>query len=627
MIELLNLSLQRGGKPLLEAVDLRVNPGEHIALVGANGSGKSSLFQLLCGKLVADSGELRLPSTWQIAQMRQEVDASDQPAIEYVIDGHHRFREIEAGIASCQDDHQLAELHGELDLINAYQIRSDAERLLTGLGFKLNELEKPVNDFSGGWRIRLNLAQALMCPSDLMLLDEPTNHLDLDASLWLEQWLHRYEGTLLLISHDRDFIDACCDHVVHLERETLTRYRGNYSAFERQRGERMAQQQQAFEKQQVVRAHMEDFVRRFRAKATKAKQAQSRLKALERMADIAPAHIDSPFHFKFYEATQFSDPLLSLSQADLGYDSAIVKKLNLSIHPNTRLGLLGANGAGKSTLMKTLAGSLKPLHGQRQQGEHLYMGYFNQHQLESLDLAASPILQLQRLRPTAREQEIRNFIGGFNFHGSHAEQSCENFSGGEKARLALALIVWQKPNLLLLDEPTNHLDLEMCHALTTALQNFEGAVILVSHDRHLLRNTVDEFLLVDSGKAEPFDGSLDDYRHWLLNRDKSTPSTAVEANTPLVDKKQARQDAAARRAQLAPLTSKIKKLEQQMHMLGEQMAAIEEQLADISLYDEANKNKLKQILAEQSQLRSINDDIEEQWLALQEELELLETGA
>jgi ATP-binding cassette subfamily F protein 3 len=561
MIELLDLSLQRGGKALLESANIRVNPGEHIALVGANGSGKSSLFQLLTGKLVPDSGELRLPAQWQIAQMRQEVDASDQIAIEYVIDGHQRFRAIETEIADCKDDHRLAELHGEMDLINAYQIRSDAERLLTGLGFQLNELENPVTGFSGGWRIRLNLAQALMCPSDLMLLDEPTNHLDMDACLWLEQWLARYEGTLFLISHDRDFIDACCDHVVHLEHETLNRYRGNYSAFEKQRGERLALQQQAFEKQQVVRAHMEDFVRRFRAKATKAKQAQSRLKALERMAEIAPAHIDSPFKFKFYEPAQFSDPLLSLSQADLGYGTALLGNINISIHPSTRLGLLGANGAGKSTLMKALAGSLMPLKGQRQQGEHLHLGYFHQHQLESLDLSASPILQLQRLRPDAREQDIRNFIGGFNFHGKHAEQSCVNFSGGEKARLALALIVWQRPNMLLLDEPTNHLDLEMCHALTTALQNFEGAVIVVSHDRHLLRNTVDEFLLVDSGQAQPFDGSLEDYRHWLLNRDKSVP-VSFDTSAPLVDKKQLRQNAAARRVQLAPLTSKIKKLEQ-----------------------------------------------------------------
>ena len=626
MIEMTDLSLQRGGKALLESASLRVNPGENLALVGANGSGKSSLFKLLSGELAYDSGELRLPANWQIAQMRQEVDASERPAIEYVIDGHHEYRRIEAEIAGCEDDHHLAELLSELEVIHAYQIRSDAERLLQGLGFGLGEIERPVNAFSGGWRIRLNLAQALMCPSDLLLLDEPTNHLDLDASLWLEQWLRRYEGTLMLISHDRDFIDACCDVVVHLENHQLHRYRGNYSAFERQRAERLAQQQQAFEKQQAERAHMEDFVRRFRAKASKAKQAQSRLKALERMEEIAPAHVDSPFKFRFYEPGQVSDPLLNLSQADLGYSQPLLSGVNLSIHPGSRIGLLGANGAGKSTLMKSLAGTQPLLSGQRQGGEHLRMGYFHQHQLESLDLDASPILQLQRLRPEAREQDIRNFLGGFNFRGERAEGHCRHFSGGEKARLALAIIVWQRPNMLLLDEPTNHLDLEMCHALTTALQEFEGAVIVVSHDRHLLRNTVDELLLVDQGRVDAFDGSLDDYRLWLLARNKDAgtrPQGSVDAEAP-VDKKKARQDAAAKRAQLAPLRKEIQKLDKRMQQLQDQLAKLEETLADSELYSDANKDTLKTLLAEQASLRSENDDVEERWLGLQEEMEVLE---
>ncbi|NKI18493.1 ATP-binding cassette domain-containing protein [Spongiibacter sp. KMU-166] len=625
MIELIDLSLQRGGKPLLEDASLRVNPGEHMALVGANGSGKSSLFKLLCKELGYDSGELHLPGHWQIAQMRQEVDASDRPAIDYVIDGHAAFRRLESEIAACTDDHRLAELLGEMELINAYQIRSDAERLLQGLGFQQQEIERPVNGFSGGWRIRLNLAQALMCPSDLLLLDEPTNHLDLDASMWLEQWLRRYEGTLLLISHDRDFIDACCDFVVHLEHHQLYRYRGNYSAFERQRSERLAQQQQAFEKQQAERAHMEDFVRRFRAKASKAKQAQSRLKALERMSEIAPAHVDSPFKFRFYAPSQFSDPLLSISQASLGYSEPILRNVNLSIHPGSRVGLLGANGAGKSTLMKTLAGTLSPLAGQRQQGEHIYMGYFHQHQLESLDLHASPLLQLQRLRPDAREQEVRNFLGGFNFKGPRAEGDCLHFSGGEKARLALAIIVWQKPNMLLLDEPTNHLDLEMCHALTSALQDFEGAVIVVSHDRHLLRNTVDEFLLVDDGAVTPFDGSLDDYRQWLLSRDKTSDNgdTGASPEEPVVDRKRARQEAAARRAKLAPLSKEVKKLESRMATIGRELADIEQQLADPALYEDSNKQKLKELLTRQGTLREENNGVEEAWLTLQEEMEAL----
>ena len=624
MIELINLSLQRGGKALLEEASLRVNPGEHMALVGANGSGKSSLFKLLCNELSYDSGDLQMPSQWQIAQMRQEVEASDRPAIEYVIDGHQHYRRIEADIEACNDDHRLAELLAEMELIHAYQIRSDAEQLLQGLGFALTEVDKPVSDFSGGWRIRLNLAQALMCPSDLLLLDEPTNHLDLDASLWLEQWLRRYEGTLLLISHDRDFIDACCDFVVHLEHHQLHRYRGNYSAFERQRAERLAQQQQAYEKQQAERAHMEDFVRRFRAKASKAKQAQSRLKALERMSEIAPAHVDSPFHFRFYAPSQYSDPLLGLSNAALGYSEPLLNKVNLSIQPGSRIGLLGANGAGKSTLMKSLAGTLTPLSGQRHSGEHLHMGYFHQHQLESLDLNASPLLQLQRLRPDAREQDIRNFLGGFNFKGERAEGSCLHFSGGEKARLALAIIVWQRPNVLLLDEPTNHLDLEMCHALTSALQEFEGAVIVVSHDRHLLRNTVDELLLVDNGSVSPFDGSLDDYRQWLLSRNRELGDKPQSASTaPVVDKKKARQDAAAKRAKLAPLNNEIKKLERTLQKVAEQLQAIEAQLADTSLYDEANKQQLKTLLAEQARLQTENNTAEEAWLELQEQLEAL----
>ncbi|WP_288363742.1 ATP-binding cassette domain-containing protein [uncultured Spongiibacter sp.] len=624
MIELINLSLQRGGKALLEEASLRVNPGEHMALVGANGSGKSSLFQLLCNELSYDSGDLQMPAQWQIAQMRQEVEASDRPAIEYVIDGHQHYRRIEADIEACNDDHRLADLLAEMELIHAYQIRSDAEQLLQGLGFALTEVDKPVSDFSGGWRIRLNLAQALMCPSDLLLLDEPTNHLDLDASLWLEQWLRRYEGTLLLISHDRDFIDACCDFVVHLEHHQLHRYRGNYSAFERQRAERLTQQQQAYEKQQAERAHMEDFVRRFRAKASKAKQAQSRLKALERMSEIAPAHVDSPFHFRFYAPSQYSDPLLGLSNAALGYSEPLLNKVNLSIHPGSRIGLLGANGAGKSTLMKSLAGTLAPLSGQRHSGEHLHMGYFHQHQLESLDLNASPLLQLQRLRPDAREQDIRNFLGGFNFKGERAEGSCLHFSGGEKARLALAIIVWQRPNVLLLDEPTNHLDLEMCHALTSALQEFEGAVIVVSHDRHLLRNTVDELLLVDNGSVSPFDGSLDDYRQWLLSRNRELGDKPQSASTaPVVDKKKARQDAAAKRAKLAPLNNEIKKLERTLQKVVEQLQAIEAQLADTSLYDETNKQQLKTLLAEQARLQTENNTAEEAWLELQEQLEAL----
>ncbi len=641
MILLQKLSLQRGAKPLLEGADLQLNPGEHAALVGANGSGKSSLFQLICGEIGVDGGDIRIPPNWRIAQMRQEVAATARSALDYVIDGHSEYRDLQTQLDGCDDDHRLAELHGALDAIRAYEIPSRAEQLLAGLGFADTEMNQPVSAFSGGWRIRLNLAQALMQPSELLLLDEPTNHLDLDASLWLEQWLKGYDGTLLLISHDRDFIDACCDCVVHIERRQLSRYRGNYSAFELQRAERLAQQQQAFEKQQAEIAHMESFVRRFKAKASKAKQAQSRVKALERMTRIAPAHVDSPFHFTFYAPARFSDPLLALDRAQLGYGEPVLRGIALAIHPGTRLGLLGANGAGKSTLLKSLAGEIAPLTGERRCGEHLALGYFSQHQLESLDLDASPMLQLQRARPQAREQEILNFLGGFNFRGDMATGPCRDFSGGEKARLALALIVWQRPNLLLLDEPTNHLDLEMCQALTVALQDFEGAVVLVSHDRHLLRNTVDEFLLVHDGVAEPYAGDLDDYRAWLLGRGRQpateindTPAPGMDKapaamldKTPAagIDKKKARQEAAARRTRLAPLTKQVRQVEQAMERTAVQLATLEEQLAEGDLYEAANKARLQQLLQQQAELRRQSAEQEEQWLSLQEELERLES--
>ncbi|HET8709768.1 MAG TPA: ATP-binding cassette domain-containing protein, partial [Spongiibacteraceae bacterium] len=467
MIELQSIALQRGNKILLQDASLRIHPGEKTALVGANGAGKTSLFLLLMGRLQVDRGQLSIPTAWRIAHMAQEVAAGDRSALDYVIDGDTELRRIEQALATETDDNKLAHLYADMDTIDGYTAGRRAEQLLLGLGFPQEKWQAPVSSFSGGWRIRLNLAQALMCPSDLLLLDEPTNHLDLDASLWLEQWLARYRGTLVLISHDRDFIDNTCEQIVHIENAQLTRYRGNYSSFERQRAERLAQQQIAYEKQQERIAHVQSFIDRFRAKATKAKQAQSRIKELERMEMLVPAHVDSPFDFAFPKPDRFSDPLLNLSQATLGYTGKpLLHSVNLSIHPGSRIGLLGANGAGKSTLLKSLAGALPLLDGERIEGEHLKLGYFTQHQLEALDLNASPALHVQRMSPQAREQDIRDFLGGFDFRGDMALSPIRNFSGGEKARLALALIVWQKPNLLLLDEPTNHLDLEMCHALT-----------------------------------------------------------------------------------------------------------------------------------------------------------------
>ena len=515
MIRLQNLTLQRGPQRLLEDAELTLHAGHKAGLVGANGAGKSTLFALLLGELTPDSGDCLLPADWRIAHMRQEIDTLDRIAIDYVLDGDLRLRQVQADLAKAEADEDgaaQARLHAELDSADGYTADARARKMLAGLGFTNEQMDRTVADFSGGWRMRLNLAQALMCPSDLLLLDEPTNHLDLDAILWLEDFLKNYPGTLLLISHDRDFLDAVVDNIAHVDQRKITLYRGGYSAFERARAERLAQQQQAYEKQQAQRAHMESYIARFKAQATKARQAQSRIKALERMEELSAAHVDSPFDFVFREAVKLSSPLLDLSDARLGYgDKTILEKVKLQLVPGARIGLLGPNGAGKSTLIKNLAGELEPLSGRLARGENLVVGYFAQHQLDSLDSKASPLLHMQRLAPAEREQTLRDFLGGFDFRGARIDEPVLNFSGGEKARLALALIAWGRPNLLLLDEPTNHLDLEMRLALTMALQEFSGAVLVVSHDRHLLKSTTDEFLLVADGKVQEFDGDLEDY--------------------------------------------------------------------------------------------------------------------
>jgi ATP-binding cassette subfamily F protein 3 len=623
MIDIRNVALLRGSKVLLKEASLRINPGDKYALVGANGTGKSSLFALLLNRLTLDEGDVTIPAAWRVVHMAQEVEASDRTAMEYVLDGHKAYRACEAKLAVCQDDLTAAKLHSELDDMRAWELPSIAQRLLQGLGFTPDKQDTQVKDFSGGWRIRLNLAQALMCPSDLLLLDEPTNHLDLDACLWLEQWLQKYQGTLLLISHDRDFIDAVCRGVVHLEHQQLFGYSGNYSAFERQRGERLAQQQQAFEKQQLEIAHMQKFVARFAAKASKAKQARSRVKALERMDMIAAAHVDSPFQFSFPQPERVSDPLLSVKHGALGYagGEAVLNGVSLGIHPGSRIALLGANGQGKSTLVKTLAGEIKMLNGDLTKGEHLKIGYFSQHQLEALDLDASPMLQLQRVKPKVREQEIRNFLGSFDFKGPIAEGSIKHFSGGEKARLALALVVWAQPNLLLLDEPTNHLDLDMCHALTVALQAYEGAVVLISHDRHLVRNCADALYLVNEGLVTEFDGDLDDYRDFLLGRtDGAAPSKGK--SKPKVNKAQQRKDAADARAKKTALTKSVKTLENKMEKIDVQLKQTEALLADNDLYNAENKDKLTELLKQQADQKSQASQLEEQWLEAQEGLDL-----
>ncbi|MGO2879422.1 MAG: ATP-binding cassette domain-containing protein [Halomonas sp.] len=643
MIALRQVALQRGTQTLLENADLTLHDGIKAGIIGANGAGKSSLFKLLLGELGPDQGDVEMSGGQRIAHMAQEVEALDRPIIEYVLDGDKALRQAEAELLAAQEAgeaHREAELHGLIETLDGYRAESRAAQLLVGLGFFQPDLSRPLSDFSGGWRMRVNLARTLFMPSDLLLLDEPTNHLDLDALLWLEQWLSRYPGTLLLISHDRDFLDAVCDHIVHMHHQTLELYRGNYSLFERTRAEKLALQQAEAAKQQARREEIERFIARFKAQATKAKQAQSRVKMLERMEDIAIAHVDSPFHFTLPAADKTSHPLLVLDQAQLGYrgkehDTVQLDKVNITLLPGSRIGLLGPNGAGKSTLIKSLTGELELLNGKRVPGEHLAIGYFAQHQLEGLDVTSTPFVHVQRLSPRASDQEIRNFLGGFGFKGDDAFGKVATFSGGEKARLALALVAWQKPNLLLLDEPTNHLDLEMREALTEALAGFEGTVILVSHDRHLLRATVDEFWCVADNRVEPFDGDLEDYRAWLKarleesRRDSRSEKAERQSQQPSGDsrdaRKAARKAAAELREKLRPLKKERDQAEKAMEKAQAELEDVESVLADPELYtDSSRKAELTDALAQQATIKARLDSSEQQWLAAEESLEAME---
>lgn len=642
MIKLTQVSLLRGGKRLLQDSDLVIHPGQKVGLTGVNGSGKSTLFSLIRGEIHADTGEFSMPSGWRIAHMAQEVKALEQAAVEYVLDGDHELRRIERELLEAEqrrDNDALAGLHADFDGHHGYTARSRAEQLMHGLGFHQGQIGTSVKDFSGGWRMRLNLARTLMCPSDLLLLDEPTNHLDMDAILWLEEWLKRYPGTLLLISHDRDFLDNTIENIAHIEQQKVNLYRGNYSAFERIRAERLAQQQVIHERQLREQERLTRFIERFRAKATKARQAQSRVKALARMEIMAPAHVDSPFTFRFPVADKLSSPLISLRDAGLGYETssveeATLKKVTLSLQPGDSIGLLGPNGAGKSTLVKSLAGALQKLSGDEQRGEHLRIGYFAQHQLEALDQKATPATHIQRLSPAMREQQIRDFLGSFGFHGNKVDELVGSFSGGEQARLALAIIAWQKPNLLLLDEPTNHLDLEMRHALTIALQEFEGAMVLVSHDRHLLRYTVNDLYLVHDGKVDVYEGDLDEYSAWLAKVKREELVKAVEADAlaevdagPRItaqDKKARKRQEAQLRQKLRPFRQKVEKLEQYLEQLQSELGRIEEQLGDVALYEESAKAELKKLLDKQADLSRQASEKEEEWMQASEELEAAE---
>lgn len=643
MIVFDSIQVRRGVNVLLDKASATINPKQKVGLVGKNGSGKSTLFSLIKGEIEADAGTLTFPSQWQLAWVNQETPALDIPAIEYVIDGDREYRQLEKqlDLANQQDDgHQIALVHEKFDNIDAWTIRPRAATLLHGLGFSNEQLLLPVKSYSGGWRMRLNLAQALMCRSDLLLLDEPTNHLDLDAVIWLEKWLSNYQGTLILISHDRDFLDPLVNKIIHIEQQSLFEYTGNYSSFETQRSAKLAQQQALYENQQAKVAHLQSYIDRFRAKATKAKQAQSRIKMLERMELIAPAHVDNPFHFSFKKSEFLPSPLLMMEKVVAGYDEKIVlEQIKLNLVPGSRIGLLGRNGAGKSTLIKLLAGELAPKEGHINLAQGVQLGYFAQHQLEYLRPDESALWHLSRIAdPKNTEQLLRNYLGGFDFHGDKVKEPVKTFSGGEKARLVLALIVWQKPNLLLLDEPTNHLDLDMRQALTEALIGFEGALVVVSHDRHLLRSTTDEFYLVHDHKVEPFDGDLDDYQKWLSNEqklenqpidqedkiEKEVIKKEVIQNVSALDRKEQKRKEAERRAQMQPLKKQLEKEEQILARLTNQLQTLEQQLADPIVYEADKKSELTELLLKQSQLKNELKETELRWLDVQQQLEEFE---
>ena len=641
MIQLDQLSIRRGGRVLFQKASMQIHPGWKVGLTGVNGAGKSSLFAALLGSLTPDEGTLSRPQGWTVAHMAQEVKALDLPAIDFVLSGDEEYWNIQQQLEQPEqmDNDRLAHLHGRFDEIHGYTAPAKAAQLMAGLGFMEHQNNLPVSSFSGGWRMRLNLARTLMSRSELLLLDEPTNHLDLDAILWLEDWLKAYSGTLVLISHDRDFLDAITDHILHIENGELTLYTGNYSTFETTRSERLAQHQQAYEKQQETRAHLQKYIDRFKAKATKARQAQSRIKQLERMQLLAPAHVDTPFTFSFREPTKMSSPLLTLEQVSIGYaNKVIASKINLQITPTSRIGLLGMNGAGKSTLIKSLVGELALLSGARKASELLNIGYFAQHQMDALDDNASPMLQLARIAdPKISEATLRSFLGSFGFSGERMDTPCESFSGGERARLALALIVWQRPNVLILDEPTNHLDLDMRHALTMALQDYEGAVVLVSHERQLIASVCDDLLLVHAGQCTEFEGDLQDYANWLRqaradmikqgSTESSNPSPVAEKTSPSkIDKEAQRKLAAQRREQTRPLRKNIEKCEAKIEKIQPRLSEIENLLADTALYEASRKDDLLQLMNEQNDLKAALAEAEEHMLELMMELEELESS-
>ncbi len=637
MITLTNLRLQRGNNVLLQKANARIDTGQSVGLVGRNGTGKSSLFALLRGELLADEGDVYIPNNWTIAHVAQEMPDTDESALDYVLAGDEALAALNAQLEQAiadDDGEMMGTVYADMAVIDAYTAPSRAAQLLNGLGFAQNVQGNAVTSFSGGWRMRLNLARALMCRSDLLLLDEPTNHLDLDTVLWLENYLKTHPATKIIISHDRDFLDALCSHIIEAAQQTLTAYKGNYSTYERTRAERLMQQNALYEQQQRHVAHLHKYIDRFRAQATKARQAQSRIKALDRLELVAPAHLDSPFSFEFAPLADLPNPQIQADKLDLGYgDTALLENIAFTIQSQDRIGLLGMNGAGKSTLIKALAGELIPLRGEIVNAPNLRIGYFSQQHLDTLRENESPLWHMIRLAPNENYQKLRNYLGGFNFAGDRVNESIINFSGGEKARLALALLIWQKPHLLLLDEPTNHLDLDMRHALVMALQQFDGALIVVSHDRSLLANCVDQFWLVADRTVREFDGDLDDYRNWcakswqLHKQANHAPKTETAKKhvevAPVVADKHAGKSKATIEFEQKKLKQSISKLEKQLAAMQSELDQLQGWMASEEAYAGDKQDDLAAAIARSAELTEQMAPIEEEWLGLQEELEML----